>query len=306
MLQSMKKLRSLFCLAALPLICASASFGQQLLAPFQVRKLIVFGDSLSDNGNSFVQSRLPPAPYFEGRWSNGFNWIADFPWIALNFLPATAFLKDGGTDFAVANDTSENLSTQIATFLSNSTASPDAQYVIWIGSNDFAAGINPSTTAKNIINGINQLAAAGAKDIAVLNIPDISLTPTVIARGGATISAAKNFVSTANNLLAIQVPGAASSKGIHANLIDINSLFTQLVQNPVAFGFENSTGAAFDTITDKVQPDPNDFLFWDGFHPTKNAHFFAAEFIYLSMIAHGQIFSGRESLTSLTNRVQPQ
>jgi phospholipase/lecithinase/hemolysin len=300
----MKRLSSLFCVAALSLICASTSFGQPL-DPFQFRKLVVFGDSLSDNGNSFVQSGLPPAPYFEGRWSNGFNWVDDFPWIALNFLPATAFLKDGGTDFAVANDTSENLSTQIATFLSNSTASPDAQYVIWIGSNDFAGGINPSTTAKNIINGINQLAAAGAKDIAVLNIPDISLTPTVIARGGATISAAKNFVSTANNLLAIQVPGAASSRGINASLIDIDSLFTQLVQNPVAFGFTNSTGAAFDTITGKVQPDPNDFLFWDGFHPTKNAHFFAAEFIYLSIFEQGQIFSGLESITSLTNGVQP-
>src|SRR3979409_1440068 len=134
MLLSMKKLSLFFCLAALSLICVSTSFGQPL-DPFQFRKLVVFGDSLSDNGNSFVQSGMPHAPYFEGRWTNGFNWVDDFPRIARNFLPVTAFLKDGGTDFAVGNDTSENLSTQIATFLSSSTTSPGARHVIWIGSN---------------------------------------------------------------------------------------------------------------------------------------------------------------------------
>jgi phospholipase/lecithinase/hemolysin len=29
-----------------------------------------------------------------------------------------------------------------------------------------------------------------------------------------------------------------------------------------------------------VVSDPNDYVFWDGFHPTTNAHFIVAEFIF--------------------------
>src|SRR5580700_5150096 len=33
--------------------------------------VVVYGDSLSDNGNLFAATGQPPAPYFEGRRSNG-------------------------------------------------------------------------------------------------------------------------------------------------------------------------------------------------------------------------------------------
>jgi hypothetical protein len=54
----------------------------------------------------------------------------------------------------------------------------------------------------------------------ILNIPDISLTPAIIARGGPTVYAAKHFVDTANNLLANQVRLAAGNYLVHANVID--------------------------------------------------------------------------------------
>jgi outer membrane lipase/esterase len=137
-----------------------------------------------------------------------------------------------------------------------------------------------------------QLSAAGARDITILNIPDISLTPTVIARGGPTVHAAKQFVNTANHLLAVKVRLAASIYLVHAEVVDINSLFTEIATEPTDFGFKNSVQAAFNPNTGKVVPDPNDFLFWDGFHPTTNAHFFAAEFIYRSIISNLQLFEG--------------
>jgi len=145
---------------------------------------------------------------------------------------------------------------------------------------------------QNIYKGIVQLLGAGASDIMILNIPDISLTPAVIARGGPTVYAAKHFVDTANNLLAVQVRLAASNYLVHANVVDINSLFTELVTEPTDFGFKNSVQAAFNPNTGKVVPDPNDFLFWDGFHPTTNAHFIAAEFIYRAIISNLQLFEG--------------
>jgi phospholipase/lecithinase/hemolysin len=124
------------------------------------------------------------------------------------------------------------------------------------------------------------------------SLPDISLTPAVIARGGPTVYAAKHFVDTANNLLAVQVHLAASNYLVHANVVDINSLFTELVTEPTDFGFKNSVQAAFNPNTGKVVRDPNDFLFWDGFHPTTNAHFIAAEFICRAIISNLQLFEG--------------
>lgn len=38
-------------------------------------RVVVFGDSLSDNGNLFAQTGQPPAPYFQGRFSNGPVWV---------------------------------------------------------------------------------------------------------------------------------------------------------------------------------------------------------------------------------------
>ena len=37
--------------------------------------IVVFGDSLSDNGNFFALTGQPAKPYFKGRVSNGIVWV---------------------------------------------------------------------------------------------------------------------------------------------------------------------------------------------------------------------------------------
>jgi phospholipase/lecithinase/hemolysin len=98
-------------------------------------------------------------------------------------------------------------------------------------------------------------------------VPDISLTPNVIASGGANVVAAKQFVATVNARLQPQIPFLARLLRIDLALVDINSTFTQLVNNPALFRFANSSSAAFDPETGIVQPNPNRYVFWDGFHP---------------------------------------
>jgi thermolabile hemolysin len=277
----MKKSAPLISFLAVTFLCLQVTSGHPSeLSKF--RNLVVFGDSLSDNGNSFAASGVPPAPYFEGRWSNGLNWVDYFPTVAHHFPPVTPFLRDGGTNFAVGGATSAQLSTQIEAFLDSPNARDAAidLYVIWIGANDFRAGISPIVTIQNIRNAIKQLSVAGAPEILVINIPDLSLTPDVIALGGPAIQAAKEFTFTLDILLDFEVPFAGWISGVHSDVVDINSIFTQIVYCPTRYGFTNSIGAAFNPATGALVPDPNDYVFWDGFHPTTKAHYIAAHFIY--------------------------
>jgi phospholipase/lecithinase/hemolysin len=64
--------------------------------------LYSFGDSLSDGGNVFAASlgTIPAPPYFEGRFSNGPNWVDDLS-AKLGFLTPVTASADGGNDFAV-------------------------------------------------------------------------------------------------------------------------------------------------------------------------------------------------------------
>src|SRR5262249_38306846 len=120
-------MRNLTLLAlCLALFLLRVSYGQQ--------RLVVFGDSLSDDGNSFVATngQVPPGPpaggaygetfdgtgaVFLGRFTDGQNWVDYFPGIAqrfgVNISPVTAYQQnpnnDSATDFAVGGSTSADL-----------------------------------------------------------------------------------------------------------------------------------------------------------------------------------------------------
>ena len=128
------------------------------------------------------------------------------------------------------------------------------------------------------------LGRAGAKRLLLVTVPDISLTPNVIGGGGAKVQAAKQFVAAANAMIRAQVQISAHLLGIDLTLVDINPLFTQLVYTPSAFGFANSVGAAYNPNTGIVSPDPSEFVFWDGFHPTTPMHYLTAQLIYQNAV----------------------
>jgi phospholipase/lecithinase/hemolysin len=272
--------------------------------------MVVFGDSLSDNGNSFFlsdQTSPPFPPYgstfnrtnqtFPGRWTDGRNWVDYFPYVAHHFCPVTAFYLDriNGTNVAVGGSTSANLlqtgpkgfpPAQIRDYVESKPGRripSDDLYVIWVGANDPSAGITtPRTTVENIRKAVAALAEAGAKDFIVIDLPDISLTPDVKALLPAAVQEAKQFVAAVNLLLAVEIPQSAWLERVNINLVDINTIFVPLVMNPAFFGFSNSVDAAFNPGTGDIAEHPDDYVFWDGFHPTTRAHLLAARFIYRS------------------------
>jgi phospholipase/lecithinase/hemolysin len=111
-----------------------------------------------------------------------------------------------------------------------------------------------------------------AERIILLDMPNISLTPDVIAAGGATDQAAKQFVTSVNTNLRARVPLEAFLLGIKLTYVDVNEIFTQIVERPVRFGFSNSTGAAFNPGMGVEQPNPDSYVFWDRVPPQSVAH----------------------------------
>jgi phospholipase/lecithinase/hemolysin len=250
------------------------------------QNLVVFGDSLSDNGNTFSAAGLPKAPYYKGRWTNGPNWVDYFSQMA-GIPDVTAFLQNRGTNFAVGGSTSLDLAGQVGTYLASNggTANPADLYIVWIGANDFEGGLTPSQTVTAIEAEIVALGKAGVKQLLLLEVPDISLTPNIIHSGGAEDQAAKQFVATVNATLQARIPILAMALGINLKLVDVNLLVTQLVYNPRAFGFTNSVDAAYNTTTGVEVSNPDQYVFWDGFHPTTLVHRLAAQMIYQSASA---------------------
>ena len=297
-------------------------------ATYANQRLVVFGDSLSDNGRLFaITGGSPTEPYgdaynrlgkvvkyFPGHFTDGQNWVDYFPKVArffgvdvstvspFPFLEGPLKASDDTTNFAVGGATSGDFNVlnnpqnpqvtfpgflaQISAYLGavDRHASADDLYVIWIGANDFAANISPQTTVANIRGGITALTKAGAKHFVVINVPNISLTPEVKALPSPEIGAAIQFVAAVNGLLAVYIPISAWTERINVDLLDINTIFVPVVLEPFLFGFSNSTETALNPTTGPVS-DPNDYVFWDGFHPTTNVHRIAADFIFKAVFS---------------------
>ena len=85
-----------------PAVTAVLALG--MLAPAPARagltQIVAFGDSLIDTGNLFAATGQPPAPYFDGRFSNGPVWV-EYLAGRLGIAPPTPSLT-GGTDYAWA------------------------------------------------------------------------------------------------------------------------------------------------------------------------------------------------------------
>ena len=280
-------------------------------------EVVVFGTSLSDPGNAFVlvgdQSTppdfmlnpllIPSAPYAKGghHFSNGATWIEQFAWSvglggsvnaalanssakASNFAVGAARAYDDGVNF--------NLTRQAATFLERSGggAPGEALYVIEMGSNDvrdafalFATGGNGapiiSKALESIATNIGRLYAAGARDFLVWVTPNVALTPAIRSLGPVAGGLAAQLTQVFNGglaqtlaQLAVVLPGTSFAR------LDAYRLLNDIVANPAAFGLTNATSAC---VTPSTPPftcnQADEYLFWDGIHPTKAGHAILAE-----------------------------
>lgn len=148
--------------------------------------MLVFGDSLSDVGNSYIFSgkKAPGEPYYEGRFSNGRLWIEVFA-EGMGFEGPKASLA-GGNNYAFGGARTgdgdrggkPDIGQQIDLYLEKSGGRIGKRELVVVsgGCNDFIRG-NPVQTIPNIVNHITKLAGAGGRVFLVTNFPPLGGLP---------------------------------------------------------------------------------------------------------------------------------
>jgi phospholipase/lecithinase/hemolysin len=291
-------LKKFLVLAALVLLPTVALAGP-------ITSLVVFGDSLSDQGNAFLVTggTFPPAPYAQ-RASNG-------P-VAVEVLagrlgaPLTP-VAAGGTNYAFVgaatgpvtftgtSTTTDNfaavaygqpalantgMTNQVLAYLgAGPVVQPDSTlFVVWGGPNDFFIDASPATAGNavtNLANDIGLLYAAGARRFLVPNMPDLSLTPFGLSLSPAQQAGLQALSIGFNVGLDTAINGLSLLPNIEITPFDTFGLLHSISANPAAFGFTTASApCAIGSLggTFSVCADPDHYLFWDSVHPTAAGH----------------------------------
>ncbi len=287
-----------------PLLVTAASLVIAFSAAAQTLRTFTsqytFGDSLSDSGNLYALTgrQLPPAPYFNGRFSNG----PVFTELLGNPIRAAAPLSTRGTNlnFAVGGANvglSNGLPTvdeQIAIYLLQGFApQPNDLFTIQGGANDLlsfipAGAANPtlfqqaSFSAGRILGLDTEfLAILGAKTIVVGGMPNLGATPRY-ARATTTLAQQATIASNAFNggLLTEVKRIAARYTDVNIVYFDMYAVMERVLVDYQALGFSNvSSFYLAPAALGGGAGDPNSYVFWDDIHPTARTHALLASIV---------------------------
>jgi phospholipase/lecithinase/hemolysin len=265
--------------------------------------MLVFGDSLSDVGNLYAisGSTFPPdPPYWQGRVSNGPVWVEQLAErLNLESTPDNNFAVAGAmTGDGNLNERPDRLNTdlpgladEIAQFVGSLTgpADPDALYVVWAGANNFfdPENLTPEGAGQAIIEtitAVSTLQSYGAEHILLGNLPDLGLTPDGLASGMGTLLT--GFSIGYNQAL----QAALTGYGLDVVLFDSFTSFNEVVADPSAYGLSNVTTACFDGA--QICGNPDEYLFWDGVHPTTKGHQVLAEIVFQQLRSLAPLSNG--------------
>lgn len=173
-------------------------------------------------------------------------------------------------------------SDQIHTFLSNNTISPTTDILtLYIGFNDvFFDPTLTATTITAVIEGqVHTLYDSGARTILLASYPN----PTTMPGESTANATTKTSLTAYNNDLTAGLlrVAAAWSPYMKIAMADVGGLFTKIQADPEAYGVNASyinpptacvTGTYPDSGPYEVCSDPDEYLFFDLYHPTGRIH----------------------------------
>ena len=279
--------------------------------------IYAFGDSLSDAGNvSILTAALGTEPvsppYAQEKYgsvtgnvfSNGPTWVQDLSSaLGLGTLaPSLASGNDfayGGAETGSTPQNSGNpqvgllsLPTQLQQFQTKvATPATGALYTISVGANDLfdilsdtSLSTQQQTTdvndaVANEISFVNSLVGDGARNLLVMDVPDLGKTPSY-SQGSSTAEATRLAVQY-NTALTSQLASVATSASVRIDVIGAFQLIDQAVADPAGYGLTNVSAPVWTgNFTDAgsgalASSDPtvqDQYLFFDKEHPTETGH----------------------------------
>ena len=167
-------------------------------------------------------------------------------------------------------------------------ADPTALYMVTIGGNDIremvprsgdwlvgdAVGQRLAAIAAEIAEEVAQLYAFGARHVLVTGIPEVGLVPEyngatdeLLRRTAATSYAERLDALVQSALGQIALPAGAKLYGF-----GFSELTNDLLANPATYHFTNLTDARTTVQSGGLDPVGSGFLFFDGVHPSAQAH----------------------------------
>lgn len=263
-------------------------------AAYAYDQVVVFGDSLSDNGNLAQKfgGAVPAAPYDHGRFSNGA--VAVEVMAAKLGVPLVDYAYGGaltgtGNQFQAQNPLVANtgMLSQVNNYAAGGAANANSLYVVWGGGNDFLSVISSgnfsnissvvTTAVTNLVTEVGTLYGAGARDFLVPLLPD--LATTFYGTSGAIPASLLTSLSTGfNGALTAQMNNLqAHSAGMNLTIFDTPTLLAGVRAGLAASG-GNVTDRCWTgdyagaNSTTPVCANPDQYYLFDKVHPTAYVH----------------------------------
>jgi phospholipase/lecithinase/hemolysin len=259
------------------LLASTSALALVASPPSSFSSLVVFGDSLSDNGNLFALTggTVPASPYYQGRFSNGpvavERLASGLGLGGAQFRDLAIAGAQTGTGGVVAGT---GMLSQLAGFqaaLGGGQADGNALYVVWGGANDLRGGVSIGTAIGNLSSLVSSLHTLGARKFLLPNLPDLGLTPEAREAGG---SALATFASEAFNTNLSLAYGTMAAQWTDETFYYLYAMGAQraLSAGAPGNGFSNVSNRCFDSRVPSLCATPDSYLYWDNIHPTAAVH----------------------------------
>ena len=248
---------------------------------------------------------VPTYPYTMGgfHYSNGKTWAERFAQIAGDVDGGKASRSNPGKNGNYAHGgargrnnamhpSPDSLAQAQAMIADFGGAPANAIYVVQFGGNDIRDALgavafypdgSPDLTASvgilyqaaaEVAGTIQVLYSAGARHFLVANAPDLANAPAVALQGPQVQFITAIFTGTFNGVLDGYLLALAASPGITIDRLDMYAFTNELVANPGGYGLTNVTSPCLNFLVESGGKceNPDEYLFWDGLHPTATVH----------------------------------